>query len=436
MSTNSEDSSSSKKGKITDEEEEDLLNLRQVFTGKYGVDGATHFRDNILSIISGFENYQDPGEVIVQKSIPQTEEDNLKLRPSKRIKLGTTKVSALIEEGLISGEKKGQIDKPMDNLPLESKEKIKVQGSESDRSHQKFSFQRNDPDSSIPYWIPNIIWGTKKPPKVLNTCGLDSMLFGWFCSVKNGWSTCILNKETGSIYDLMNKGSFDEARHLIFNRGEGSFDSPERYLAYVKCAQADAWGTLTRFFFLLNPHYMGSNKSVKCSDCDKSFESLDYAIEFAVEEFPDNFQELHETVSKRLHESNNSQSCKGNTKYIIAQKKVEDLEAEDSKEKDFDTSLAIKLSQESIMMSQVTTDSTCEGTITSTKEPCIFGRFFLLKQIHVCGDRISDKKSELLFTDINNIELVEGKVFGEVRFVCFCNGSHFKVAFATNDKNG
>jgi len=106
MSTNSEDSSSSKKGKITDEEEEDLLNLRQVFTGKYGVDGATHFRDNILSIISGFENYQDPVEVIVQKSIPQTDKDNLKSRPSKRIKLGTTKVSALIEEGQISGEKR------------------------------------------------------------------------------------------------------------------------------------------------------------------------------------------------------------------------------------------------------------------------------------------------------------------------------------------
>ena len=57
---------------------------------------------------------------------------------------------------------------------------------------------------------------------------------------------------------------------------------------------------------------------------------------------------------------------------MIAQKKVEDLEAEDSKEKDFDTSLAIKLSQESIVMSQVITDSTCEGTITSTKERCIF----------------------------------------------------------------
>ena len=105
MSTNSQDSSSSKKGKITDEEE-DLLNLRQVPTGKYGVDGATHFRDNILSTISGLENYQDPGEVIVQKSIPQTDKDNLKSRPSKRIKLGTTKVSALIEEGLISGEKR------------------------------------------------------------------------------------------------------------------------------------------------------------------------------------------------------------------------------------------------------------------------------------------------------------------------------------------
>ena len=30
--------------------------------------------------------------------------------------------------------------------------------------------------------------------------------------------------------------------------------------------------------------------------------------------------------------------------------------------------------------------------------------------------------------------MVEAKVFGEVRFVCFCNGSHFKVAVATNDK--
>ena len=137
-------------------------------------------------------------------------------------------------------------------------------------SNEKVKYSYQEENSDNPIVIRHIEWGVKTPPKVTNTCALDSVMFGLYILIRNNMlRTTVDHPLITAALKMMDGGDYDGARHLTYGSSSHVWEDKTIYKNYKKGMETNGYGSLSRYYECYQPSFIGRNVSKKCTTCGK-----------------------------------------------------------------------------------------------------------------------------------------------------------------------